>query len=188
MGHALLTQLLMPTLLRTAEAPGADVRVVVLSSKAHSVFAPKGGIAWETLKSKAESVGGLTLYGQSKLANLLFAKGLAERYPQLTAVAVHPGTVKSDIWGKAGAASAIVSAFFSVVVWLTAVTSEVGAWTQLWAATGKGVTSGKYYEPVGLVDQESKLARDEGLINEMWDWTSKELESHGGSAWPSAKL
>jgi NAD(P)-dependent dehydrogenase (short-subunit alcohol dehydrogenase family) len=45
-------------------------------------------------------------YGQSKLANLLFAKGLADRLkdsedPQvskLTAVAVHPGVIKTNLW------------------------------------------------------------------------------------------
>jgi NAD(P)-dependent dehydrogenase (short-subunit alcohol dehydrogenase family) len=37
MGHALLTKLLLPTLLKTAEEPGSDVRVVNLSSFGHQV-------------------------------------------------------------------------------------------------------------------------------------------------------
>jgi len=39
MGHALLTKLLLPTLLSTAEKLGSDVRVINLSSEGH-YFAP----------------------------------------------------------------------------------------------------------------------------------------------------
>lgn len=35
LGHALVTKLLLPTLLATAEQPGSDVRVLNLSSEAH---------------------------------------------------------------------------------------------------------------------------------------------------------
>src|SRR5687768_9558515 len=40
MGHALLTKLLLPTLLRTADT-GADVRVTVLASSAHQYAPPE---------------------------------------------------------------------------------------------------------------------------------------------------
>ena len=46
MGHALFTELLLPTLLKTAEEPGSDVRIINLSSEAHNM-APKGGIIYE---------------------------------------------------------------------------------------------------------------------------------------------
>jgi hypothetical protein len=55
LGHALLTRLLMPTLLRTAELPGADVRVVAVSSEGH-VMAPKGGILFDKLKGPGEDI------------------------------------------------------------------------------------------------------------------------------------
>ena len=57
LGHALLTKLLMPTLLRTAELPGADVRVVAVSSEGHSL-APKGGILFDKLKGPSEEIVG----------------------------------------------------------------------------------------------------------------------------------
>lgn len=53
MGHALLTKLLMPTLLKTAEATGSDVRVINLSSEAHNL-APSGGIIFD--QSRLEKV------------------------------------------------------------------------------------------------------------------------------------
>ena len=50
LGHALLTRLLLPTLLRTA-----DARVVVVSSEGHSM-APKGGILFDRLKTPCEKM------------------------------------------------------------------------------------------------------------------------------------
>lgn len=55
LGHALLTKLLMPTLLRTAELPGADVRVVAVSSEGHAM-APREGILFEKVKGVCEDV------------------------------------------------------------------------------------------------------------------------------------
>jgi NAD(P)-dependent dehydrogenase (short-subunit alcohol dehydrogenase family) len=55
LGHALLTKLLMPTFLRTAELPGADVRIVAVSSEGHAM-APKGGILFDKLKGPCEDV------------------------------------------------------------------------------------------------------------------------------------
>ena len=188
MGHALLTQLLMPTLLRTAALPGADVRVVVLSSVGHRTFPPKGGIDFDSLKTTGGAYGPLALYGQSKLANILFVKGMARRYPQIKSVAVHPGTVASDIWGKAEGVNAILRLVVKPIVWLVASTSADGAKTQLWASTAGGVQSGAYYEPVGKPNAESKIAKDPAMIEKMWDWTEKELQSHDADGWPASKL
>jgi NAD(P)-dependent dehydrogenase (short-subunit alcohol dehydrogenase family) len=83
LGHALLNKLLLPTLLKTAKQPGADVRIVNLSSTVHSTM-PKGGIEFIMLKILQESLGPpyqprkFTRYGQSKLANLLYATELAK--------------------------------------------------------------------------------------------------------------
>lgn len=188
MGHALLTQLLMPKLLHTAALPSSDVRVVVLSSVGHRSFPPKCGIDFDSLKTTGGAWGPLALYAQSKLANILFVKGMAERYPQVTSVAVHPGTVASDIWGKAEGVNAILRWAIKPFVWLTASSSAEGAKTQLWAATAGGVRSGAYYEPVGKPNLESKLARDPAMIEKMWHWTEKELQSHETQGWPASKL
>jgi len=90
-GHALLTKLLLPTLLKTAKEPGADVRVVAVSSIGH-IGAPSQGIEFGELKGDMESYLTLTRYGQSKLANILFVKELNRRYGDkgITAVAIHP--------------------------------------------------------------------------------------------------
>ncbi|KAK7211711.1 hypothetical protein V2G26_018889 [Clonostachys chloroleuca] len=51
-GHALLTKLLLPTLLNTAQTdPDSDVRIIFVSSAVHKQ-APVGGIQFDNLKSK----------------------------------------------------------------------------------------------------------------------------------------
>ncbi|KAL3448211.1 hypothetical protein BJX65DRAFT_307486 [Aspergillus insuetus] len=62
MGHALLAKLLIPVLLETAELPGSDVRVVVMTSHAHN-YGPKSGIQSNTLKNHAEGMDTISRYG-----------------------------------------------------------------------------------------------------------------------------
>ena len=63
MGHALLTKLLMPLLLKTAEQPDSDVRIINVSSGAHGV-APKGGFLPETVTTTMEKYHTYTRYGK----------------------------------------------------------------------------------------------------------------------------
>lgn len=96
LGHALLTKLLLPVLIKTAEEEGSDVRIINLTSGGEA-FAPKGGIAFDELKSDMASHLTLRRYGQSKLANILFTKQLAKRYPMIKSVAIHPGAVNTEL-------------------------------------------------------------------------------------------
>ncbi len=96
MGYALLAKLLLPTLLQTAEQRDSDIRVVVLASAAHE-YAPKDrGIKFETLKNKATEISSITQYGQSKLANILFAQHFARLYPQIKVPVIHPGIITTN--------------------------------------------------------------------------------------------
>jgi retinol dehydrogenase 12 len=54
---------------------------------------------------------------------------------------------------------------------------EEGSWSQLWAATGSGVVSGEYYEPVGILGTRTKKSKDQELRNELWEWTKEQLKS-----------
>ncbi|KAK2625374.1 hypothetical protein QTJ16_005743 [Diplocarpon rosae] len=177
-GHALLTKLLLPTLLSTAREPAADVRVVGLSSVGH-LFAPGSGISFPELKTEMQGSTALCRYGQSKLANILFAKGLHERYAEkgITAVAVHPGVVDTELYRSA------FSGYFGLGRWLewgkkfvyTGV--QKGALNQLWAATGE-VRGGEYYTPVGVTGQGGKWSTDKILADRLWEWTEKELSAY----------
>nr|POE73006.1 short-chain dehydrogenase tic 32, chloroplastic [Quercus suber] len=187
MGHALLTQLVLPKMLQTVrEDPSADVRIMVTASVAAHRFAPPGGIVFNELKNPDLPSGPMKRYGQSKLANVLFANKLAQLYPSITSTSTHPGTVMSDIWGKATGTKMLIT-LLKPLIRLTAVTNEEGAKGQLWAATAKGVKNGGNYEPLGKDSSgQSKFATDQKLADELWEWTTNELAQHGAPGWPKA--
>lgn len=89
-GHFLLVTGLLESLTPTG-------RVVMLSSEAHKM-APKGGIRFDDL-SFEKGYTGWGAYGQSKLANLLFARSLARKFAgtKQTANAVHPGVIATNL-------------------------------------------------------------------------------------------
>ncbi len=82
----LLTHELLPLLLRSAPA-----RVVVVASVAHN----RGQIHWDHLQQQT----GYAAYAQSKLANVMFARALAQRFDaaQLSAFSLHPGVVGTKL-------------------------------------------------------------------------------------------
>ncbi|CZT19961.1 related to alcohol dehydrogenase homolog Bli-4 [Ramularia collo-cygni] len=185
-GHTLLTQLLMPTLLATQKLPDSDVRVLVTTGIGAHKLAPKKGLQLDLMKTTAESMSPMARSGHSKLANILFARKLAQVYPEITTTSHHPGTVKSEIWQKADGVSMILNLIAKLVVWLTAVSVEKGARSGLWTAVAEksSIKNGEYYEPVGINKYRTQNATSQKLTDELWDWTNKELAEHDGPGWP----
>ncbi|KAF4647244.1 Dehydrogenase/reductase SDR member 12, partial [Perkinsus chesapeaki] len=94
LGHAYLFELLTPLMLKSSD----EVRVVITSSAAH-IFPHGDGIGYNITK---EDFTPWTAYGNSKLANLLYARGLSfrmdEMYPGKFKVnSIHPGIVKTNL-------------------------------------------------------------------------------------------
>lgn len=177
MGHALLTRLLTPILERTAEGSAdADVRIVSLSSTAHGL-APPGAILFDSLKTEARHLGPMARYGQSKLANMLFARQLAKQYPQFTVPAVHPGVVQTNLFSGASGMPKVLQMLTPLgSLFLTSVGN--GVKNQLWASVSKDVQSGEYYEPIGIANKCSAPGKDDDLAKKLWDWTEMELDKY----------
>ena len=183
MGHALLTRLLLPTLLITSEEPNSDVRIVNLASIGHHM-APSGGVIFD--QAALENYSTWRRYGQAKLSNILFARELARRYPTIKSVAVHPGIIMTNLYTPMQ--SNILSTF---AVWFTRTmapllpgvmaSTEEGAANSLWAATAptKKVESGQYYTPVAHASSGSRYARDDSLAKKLWEYIDTELQKHG---------
>jgi NAD(P)-dependent dehydrogenase (short-subunit alcohol dehydrogenase family) len=173
LAHALFVKLFLPTLLRTADLPNSDVRIVSVTSEAFSV-APGRTIAFDTLRTTQSGFFRIARYGQSKLANLLYARELARRYPQLTSVSVHPGAVKTEGFAKLSFAVTIICYVTNPFSMMTPVQ---GAENQLWAATSdkNKMENGAYYTPVGV--RGATPSKDE-LVRRLWEWTDKELEGY----------
>lgn len=183
MGHALMIQMLLPLLQRTAEEPNSDVRIINMSSVAYT-NATSEGIAFDTLKTPQAKLGGMipgptwARYGQSKLANMLYARELAKHYPQIKTVAIHPGFIKTDLFSQT---SFLMTQFFRVYVpagegWTPV---SQGPYNQTWAGTTakQNLESGTYYVPLAKKGQlKTAAARDDKLASKLWDWTQKELQ------------
>ncbi|KAK4162932.1 short-chain dehydrogenase TIC 32, chloroplastic [Cladorrhinum sp. PSN259] len=174
LGHALLTKKLLPLLQTTAES-GRDVRIITLSSLAWR-GTPPGGIVFDKLKTTQEmAIGRWLRYGQSKLANMLYARELAKRYPQILSFSVHPGVVRTGLVNDLRLAD-------KALVLLTNIgkmkTPEEGTYNTLWAITAprEGIQPGVFYEPVGRATKmESNASKDPELSVRLWEWTEQEL-------------
>ncbi|KAM0255704.1 hypothetical protein ACHAQJ_005458 [Trichoderma viride] len=183
MGHTLLTQLLLPKLLKTAALPNADVRIISVSSSYHRLEGTSDGISFDKLKTAMEGTGGVVLYAQATLAKVLFARELARRYPSLTSLSMHPGIVRTEIWKGKKDAGLLMRAFLRPMVSLIGVAPEEGAKTQLWCTVSRDVKNGAYYEPIGKANMRGKFTEDDRLAGELWTWTNMELLAHNAPGW-----
>ena len=168
LGHFLLTNNLID-LLEKAPEP----RIVNVSSAAHY----RGKINFNTFKGElgAEKYKGMVAYGQSKLANILFTKELARRYPTICSHSLHPGVVSTEIAKKNenkkiwGFIWRIASPFM--------LSTTGGAKTSIHLATSPDVLkiNGKYFDKQ-KEKEPSALAKDAKLAQELWI-TSETLTS-----------
>ena len=119
------------------------------------------------------------LYGQSKLANVLYASHLAKLYPKLTVTSIHPGLILgTNLTHQMGWFDRTLIKV--VNLHLTRITMKEGAYNTLWAATSmnKNLKSGGIYEPVGKVVEGSKQSEDVSLEKALWEWTEKVLKPY----------
>ena len=175
LGHFALTGLLLKNLL-----PVDNSRVVVVASIAHKI---KAKIDFDDLHWEKRSYDKVASYGQSKLANLMFAYDLQRRLAaakaKTIAVAAHPGVAATEL-------SRHVPGYeLPGVAWLFGKvlnTSEVGALATLRAATDPNVKGGQYWGPDGFREMRgypelatsSEQSRDEAIQDRLWK-VSEEL-------------
>jgi NAD(P)-dependent dehydrogenase (short-subunit alcohol dehydrogenase family) len=148
LGHFALGGLVLDRLM----AGEAGSRVVTVSSVAHRT----GSIDWDDLQGE-RSYNRWRRYGQSKLANLLFAYELGRRSAAggwgITSAAAHPGYAATHLQSSGpGLGGGIVSLLNVTVMKLTnliAQSDEMGALPSLYAATVPEIASGAYVGPAG---------------------------------------
>jgi len=135
LGHFALTTALLDCL-----AASAPARVVNVSSDSH--YQAKG-IDFEAVRRRTASMTGMREYAVSKLSNVLFTQELARRVAGrgITAYALHPGVVASDIWRR-------VPWPVRPLIKRRMITTEEGARTSLYCATAPELAqvSGRFYD------------------------------------------
>jgi WW domain-containing oxidoreductase len=148
-----------------------DGRVVMLSSGAHKM-APREGIQFENLSGE-KGYSPWRSYGQSKLANLLFAKELARRFAgtKRTANAVHPGVIKTNLGRHM---NPVANVLFGAIgpVFLKSVPQ--GAATEVYAAVHPAVagTNGAYFADCNVAKSRPD-ADDPALAARLWKVTEE---------------
>ena len=159
LGHFALTGHLLDMLVRTA----GESRVVSHSSGAHS----QGNLDFDDLH-REESYAKWDAYGQSKLANLLFAYELQRRLDdagitETKSVACHPGYAATNLQyrGPEKSGSRLRYAMMKVANTVVAQSAEQGALPLLYAATAPDVDGGAYYGPGGFMSMRGAPERQE---------------------------
>jgi WW domain-containing oxidoreductase len=137
----------------------------MVSSNAHNA-APKQGIELDNLSGE-KRYRSWRAYGQSKLANMLFAKELARRLQgRATANAVHPGVIKTNL-ARHMAPAARLGLAIAEPLFLK--TPEQGAATQCYVAvhpSAAGIT-GEYFVDCNVA-RPSTISHDRELAARLW--------------------
>ena len=185
LGHFLLTELLFDAISR-----GSNPRIVNVSSSAHRLGKLKTGDINELNVSK-ENYSPWTVYGNSKLANLLFTNELVRRLKlvnsNITVAVAHPGYANTNLQlvaatkrsGIRKSVELAVTKFMNIILGQSAAN---GALPQIAACTWVDIQSGDYLGPRGLFESRgkpkkvkmNKAAQDIELAKRVWR-TSEEL-------------
>ncbi len=159
----------------------APARIVSVSSRAHS----RARINFDDVGGE-RAFNAYAIYGQSKLANVLFTYELARRLEGsgVTATCLHPGVVatgfghnnRSDFYGRAfGAVLTAIRPFL--------VSPERGAETSIHLAASpevEGVT-GKYFANMKPV-KSSPVSYDEEVAARLWQLSEEQTRASAGIA------
>jgi NAD(P)-dependent dehydrogenase (short-subunit alcohol dehydrogenase family) len=170
LGHFALTNLLLPLM-----EGRRDARVVTLSSNAHKTVR---GISFDNLNGDRRYFR-WNAYGQSKLANLLFALELDRRLrakgSTVKSLAAHPGYAATNL--QSAAAPLVDRLVMKVGNTVIAQNDEMGALPVLYAATEPGLEGGTYVGPDGIAEQRghpkvvspNRAARNEETARRLWE-------------------
>jgi NAD(P)-dependent dehydrogenase (short-subunit alcohol dehydrogenase family) len=174
LGPFLLTNLLLGRIRESAPA-----RIVNVASTAHNTA--RKGIPFDDLQSK-KRYRGMRVYGESKLANILFTLELARRLAGtgVTANSLHPGTVRTG-YGADGDARGFL-AFGIKIAKPFFLSPAKGARTSIYLASSpevEGVT-GEYFAKCKPA-KSRRWAQDAEAAQRLWQ-VSEELVGLGAPA------
>ena len=132
------------------------------------------GVATDLPTLNAAAAG--QLYGQSKFAQVLWAREATRRLGANSTVAInscHPGAVDTAIWDQLGLllgpwlgppARSVVRLLQDQFMW----TAEEGALTQLFLGAAEHSWRGLYFHPQAVLVEPNPLANDSQLGGRMW--------------------
>jgi WW domain-containing oxidoreductase len=158
-------------------------RVVMLSSSAHQL-APPGGVAFDNLSGEQGYVP-WRAYGQSKMANLLFAKALARRFAGSgrMAAAVHPGVILTELQRHMMPGSRMVRSAVSALgraLFMKSIPQGAATQCYLAAHPDGGRFSGAYFADVNVAKPRAE-ADDPAIAERLWAVSERILAEVGAA-------
>ncbi len=175
LGHFLLTSQLLD-LVPDSESS----RIVSLSSVAHE----SAKLRFHSLNIPPEPASG-TLYGQSKLASLLFSfeldKRLKAKGKKIKSIAVHPGISRTGLSNNISMIYKLIYGLFSPLLLHSNLNA---AQPSLFAALSKNADGGEYYGPQGFMEfkgkvgiaHRSRYSREQKYWKNLWDYSEQLLD------------
>lgn len=156
-GHFLLTNLLLDTIKLSTPA-----RIINVSSIGHKM----GRINRDDLQSE-KSYSKWPAYFQSKLANILFTRELANRLngTNVTVNSLHPGAVRTEL-----ARNLAIMQYVALPIQVFTKTPKSGAQTSIMLAVDPDLesVSGKYFADCAIA-KETKAAQCDTTAAWLWD-------------------
>lgn len=187
LGHFLLVNQLLPLIRHTTTLPDSSpARIISVSSELHRTASSNTHFAsLEEINDPSATRGMMGeangLYARTKLANILFTKGLVKRIlkpnkeeSRIYAVTTHPGAVHTgqqdqfkEAYGKVF--GSVMKA--AVVPFMRG--PDQGCLSTLWAAVADDVTVGQKWQGKYVTDpsedgKENEMACDEKLEDNLW--------------------
>lgn len=162
-----LAGFLLTNLLRERLAAAGDGALVLNTASAGNLFGrvDLSDLDWERRRAFQSRC-----YGTSKLMNIMFTRGIAERWADdgIVSAAVHPGLVASQFGRDSAAVGLIYRTPLSKVA---AITPEKGA-EPLIALAQRGAdpdVNGVYFSRFRAGGRENRQAHDPALIDGLWE-------------------
>ncbi|MSO97898.1 MAG: SDR family NAD(P)-dependent oxidoreductase [Rhodospirillaceae bacterium] len=162
LGHFVLANHLIDQVKAAAQG-----RVVTVGSRGY-LWASEAGIEFDNLDGKRDYTPN-KMYGQSKLANGLFAQELARRLAGTTTTSnfIHPGVINTNL-GRHFPFYVRIAA--GLIGWAFMKTVEEGASTQVYvaAAPALSTTTGLYFEDCNPVIPQTAAMKNMELAARLW--------------------
>ncbi|CAK4636781.1 hypothetical protein LEN26_018166 [Aphanomyces euteiches] len=175
--HHALTVALLPIL--EASAPS---RIVVVSSNAHTMAPKPNGLDLDNLNNES-LYSAWTWYGQSKIANIFFARELSRQLRERSVNnvyvnALHPGVVRTEL----------VRHTFWLLRWIISwfqISADDGAKTQLYVATSNDVVKndwhGMYFVPIAQLSETNATGKNAEEAKKLWAFTEALINEKVGN-------
>lgn len=169
LGHFLLTELITPLLVKAATF-GSDARIINVTSIAHY----QGRIHWRDphFEKKGSKYSRFSAYTQSKLANVMHARELANRLEGagIKVVSLHPGIINTDLHRH------MYKTWYGWLCWpihkFFVKTPYYGAQTTLYCCLSDSIQNGGYYSDCRQ-KVPSQKSMDDRACKKLWDMSEK---------------